>query len=93
MTERDALIALNGIEELSNRRILLLREVFGSAAAVWRASEGELQTRGGLGSPAAIALKAFSPEKFLENEYNVINNNTIIITISEESYPERLREI
>ena len=93
MTERDALIALNGIEELSNRRILRLREVFGSAAAVWRASEAELRSRGGLSSAAAIALKAFSWEKFLENEYNVINNNTIIITISEESYPERLREI
>ena len=67
MTERDALIALNGIEELSNRRILRLREVFGSAAAVWRASEAELRSRGGLSSAAAIALKAFSWEKFLEN--------------------------
>ncbi|MBZ0166766.1 MAG: DNA-processing protein DprA, partial [Candidatus Omnitrophica bacterium] len=93
MNETAALVALNGVDALSNRQILRLLDHFGSAKAIWGLTCDQLKDAKVLTERAITAIQDFPCEKFLENEYNLISNKIILITIFDDLYPEVLKQI
>lgn len=93
MNELDSLMVLNAVENISNRQIHELIKYFGTAERVLELRADEL-TQPNIISDAAVAnILQFPKDKFLENEYNLINNNIKIIKYTDKDYPEHLREI
>lgn len=93
MNEIEALLVLNAIDGLSNRRIHILLEHFGSAVQILKLSESDLRSSGLLKDTAIKQLRSFSADKFLKKEYQFIGNDTKIITYNDVNYPDCLREI
>ncbi|MGE0267720.1 MAG: DNA-processing protein DprA [Candidatus Omnitrophota bacterium] len=93
MNELNSLMVLNAVENVSNRQIHELINYFGSAERVLKLSGQELSQPNIISDAAVTNILQFPKDKFLENEYNLINNNIKIIKYTDSSYPELLREI
>lgn len=93
MNELEALLVLNAVENVSNRQIHELIRFFGSAEKVLNLSSPELLHPNIISEQAVTNILKFPKDKFLENEYNLINNNIKIIKYTDSEYPAFLREI
>jgi len=92
MTEQEALLVLNAVPELGAIRIRKLMTFFGSALEVLHSSVEEL-TQCGLISPSiAENIFYFSKDKFLQDEYNLIQRKGItVLTAADDGFPCSLR--
>jgi DNA processing protein len=94
MTENDALLILNAIPGIGNRRCTRLIERCGSARAVLALSLSDMQHLANLPENSAKAFQEIEQEKFLEEEYRLIERHQVrAISIWDGEYPERLRNI
>ncbi len=93
-TDRDALIVLNAIPGLGNKRVLELWKAFGSPVKVWEAlSTGVLRSMG-LSQPLVLNMETFNAAEFLEREEVSLKAcGGRIITLLDEGYPPGLREV
>ncbi|MBP9854231.1 MAG: DNA-processing protein DprA [Candidatus Omnitrophica bacterium] len=93
MNELNALMILNAVENVSNRQIHALIQYFGKAESILHAKESDLRQANILSETAVSNILNFPKDKFLETEYNLINNNIKVIKYTDTQYPELLREI
>lgn len=93
MTERQALAALYSFTYFGSRRIKLLVDYFGSAAAAWNATKKKL---------LAVGLKPEKVDEFIDHRekfetgdyFKRLRNLKIdFITINEKNYPENLVDL
>ena len=93
-TDRDALLILNAISGLGNRRTLQLIQHFGSPQSIFEAiGSGALRN---LGFPEQLILniESFDIESFLKTEEkSLVEHGVQVMTILDEDYPPRLKEI
>ncbi len=93
-TDRDALLVLNAISGLGNRRTLELIQHFGSPQKVFGAfGNGALRSLG-LPEQLILNIESFDAEDFLKvEERHLLTHGVRVITIQDEDYPARLKEI
>ena len=78
MTEQEALLVLNAVPDLGAIRIRKLVAFFGGALEALKASENIIH---------------FSKDKFLQDEYNLIQRRRIVvITDADDNYPRSLKD-
>src|ERR1700753_2249084 len=88
MTEQEALLILNAVPDLGARRIRKLLAHFGSAEEVLRADYEALRASAVVSSAMTENIIKFSKDKFLEDEYNFSQRQSItIITSIDKHYP------
>ncbi len=93
MTEQEALLVLNAVPDLGAIRIRKLMAFFGSALEVLEASLEELAQSGLLFPAAAENIFYFSKDKFLRDEYNLMQREGVIVrTVADEDYPSSLKD-
>jgi len=93
MTDRDALLVLNAVPNMDAVLIRRLIEFFGSAHEVLEASLEGLNKSGLLMADAAQNLFNFSKDKFLSNEYNLMQQRGIVaLTAADENFPSSLKD-
>jgi len=93
MTEQEALLVLNAVPDLGAVRIRKLAAFFGSALKVLGASADELKSSGLLGAQAAQNIFHFSKDKFLRDEYNLMQRKGVAaVTAADESFPCSLKD-
>ncbi|WP_041606354.1 DNA-processing protein DprA [Halothermothrix orenii] len=93
MPERVYLLALTMINGLGILRIQNLLNYFGSASSIWQASEKELKQVNGINKLAEKIVKQrkkINIENILEN---LAKNNIKYVTIFDNNYPDKLRDI
>lgn len=84
-------IALTLVPNIGDVRAKALIEVFGDAAAIFKAPKKQLENIEGIGSIAANSIKAFNDFKICEEEIAFIEKNKITpLFIKDENYPQRL---
>ncbi len=94
MNEKNALLTLNAIKGLGNRRICSLIDCLGSAKAVLSLSRSQLVALGILPEKVIDNIMTFPIECFLKREYELINRHNVkILSFEDEEYPEKLKEI
>ncbi len=92
MTEQEALLVLNAVPDLGARRIRKLMSYFGSALEVLRSSLDELTKSNLLLPTIAKNIFHFSKDKFLQDEYNLIQRRGIVVsTAADDNYPCSLK--
>ena len=93
MTEQEALLVLNAVPDLGAIRIRKLVAYFGSALEVLQASLDELNNSGLLLPTIAENIFYFSKDKFLQDEYNLIQHKGIVVlTAVDENFPGSLKD-
>ena len=93
MTEQEALLVLNAVPDLGAIRIRKLTAFFGSALEVVQASFDELSQCKILSPQIAENLFHFSKDKFLQDEYNLMQRRGIVvITAVDADYPCSLKD-
>jgi len=93
MTEQEALLVLNAVPLLGAIRIRKLVAFFGSALEVLQASLDELHQCNLFLPEAAENIFHFSKDKFLRDEYNLIQRKGITVcTTADENYPCSLND-
>jgi DNA processing protein len=94
MEVREALIALNMVDQVGPVRLRRLLEAFGDARAVLRAPAGELLRVPGIGEETAHALTHWEREIDLHGELaRIEQSGCTILTQEDAEYPALLREI
>ncbi|HZR18498.1 MAG TPA: DNA-processing protein DprA [Verrucomicrobiae bacterium] len=94
MDSREALVALNLIENVGPVRVRQLLEVFGDAVSILGASRHQLLRAKGIGEETAAAIAGWEKSVDLAAELKRIEEfGCQIITQNDENYPELLREI
>ncbi|MFO7937691.1 MAG: DNA-processing protein DprA [Kiritimatiellia bacterium] len=94
MTEKEALIALNMMSGIGSVTVLRMRELFGSAAAVFRADKDDLAGVQGVSEARAAKLfKELGRVPYAEEIKRAEKNRVSLITIDDEFYPDLLRKI
>lgn len=94
MEEREALVALNMIEHVGPVRVRQLLEHFGEAPAILRASRQQLLHVRGIGEETASAIAGWETAIDLAGELKRVGEyGCHVLTQSDESYPELLRQI
>lgn len=94
ITERNALRVLNAVAGFGSRRITILTEHFGSASLALAAPALELAMVAGIPQAAALNLKHFPCQDFLEKDDKaVVDNGARVVTCLDEEYPPQLRTI
>ena len=94
MDSREALIALNLIENVGPIRVRQLLEYFGEAPAILRASRQQLLQAKGIGEETANAIAAWEKTVDLAAELKRIEEyGCRILTQQDEAYPPLLRQI
>lgn len=94
MTRREALIALNMIDDLGPVRVRRLIEALGAPEAVWDADEEALCAVEGIGIELARKILAQRAEVDpADEESRARRHGARIITREDPDYPERLKEI
>ena len=94
MTPHEGDVALNLVPGIGFARYTALLEYFGSAAAVFAASRGELEQVPRLGSKLAEEIVNFDAERELERELAAADKGGVrIFTVSDPDYPEMLRDL
>ncbi len=92
MTEQEALLVLNAVPDLGARRIRKLMSYFGSALEVLQASLDEVSQCNILLPTIAENIFHFSKDKFLQDEYNLIQRRGIVVlTDADDNYPCSLK--
>jgi len=86
-------LALKMVPGLGTRRSALLIEQFRSPLGVFRASESDLVAAGVAGSQARSIASGCSFEDAVEQHQRVLSTGTVMIPITDERYPEKLRSI
>ena len=93
MTEQEALLVLNAVPDLGALRIRKFVAFFGSALEVLQASFDELHTSGILLPETAENIFHFSKDKFLQDEYNLMQRKGIVVvTAVDDNYPCSLKD-
>jgi len=93
MTEQEALLVLNAVPDLGAIRIRKLMAFFGSALEVLQASLDELTKSNLLLPTTAENIFHFSKDKFLQDEYNLIQRKGIVaLTTADDNYPCSLKD-
>ncbi|HBG60329.1 MAG: DNA protecting protein DprA [Omnitrophica WOR_2 bacterium GWF2_38_59] len=94
MNENDALLVLNAVAGIGNAYIKKLIAFYGSALKVFSLKEAALLEDHIIPAKAAANILNFPKDKFLKNEYNLINKKQVrIITALDSDYPSSLRDI
>jgi len=94
MSEQDALLILNAIPGLGNRRIRALLECFGSPKAVLSLSGSQLQKQRIVPQGVVDNITQFPQDQFLAWEYKLIKKHNIhVIGFEDDDYPQSLQEI
>lgn len=94
MTEQEAVVLLNALPSLNRAKIRKLIAYFGSAVRVVSAGEKELWSSEILPRHLLDKILEFDSDNFLQNEYNLIQQNQVsIVTIFDENYPQALKNI
>ncbi|MBF0122312.1 MAG: DNA-protecting protein DprA [Candidatus Omnitrophica bacterium] len=93
-TNRDALLILNAISGLGNRRTLALIQHFGSPQSIFESlGNGSLRSVG-LPEQLIINMETFDAETFLKSEEDcLLEHDARLMTILDDDYPSRLKEI
>jgi len=93
MTQTEALMVLNAIPGLSGEGIKKLIAVFGSANDILSQGPRGLLEQG-LNQNLVTNIVHFPKDKFLEREYNLLQQNQAqVIDISQDSYPLSLKQV
>jgi len=93
MTEREALLCLNAVSGLGNRKIRRLIDVFGSGQSVWRQGAASLRQVEGIGKQIAQNITGFDCRTFLCQEQEQMREHRIqALAFFDEGYPEYLRQ-
>ena len=94
MSEKDALLILNAMPGIGNRRLLKAIKYYGSATNIFGKSGEELRLEGVLDKKNIENLSIFNKEEFLKKEKDLMERYGVdIITIDEDQYPTMLRQI
>src|SRR5690242_10120491 len=94
MESREALVALNLIENVGPVRVRLLLEHFGDPAAVLAATGEQLRRVRGIGEETAEAIARWEASVDLAAELKRIADfDCHIVTQADAEYPELLRQI
>lgn len=94
MNELDAILSLNAIQGLGNKRIRNIIDYYGSAKDVLFLSKTELESHGVIPSGIIENIIHFPKDIFLKNEYNLITKHGIkVFVLGEEGYPYLLSQI
>lgn len=94
MNTREALVALNMIEQVGPVRLRQLLDVFGEPAMILRAKRDELSRVRGIGDETAEAIACWEQTVDLEGELARVRDFECRILIgADEEYPPLLREI
>ena len=94
MDSRDALVALNMIENVGPVRVRQLLEYFPDPAAILGASQQQLQKVHGIGAETAMAIANWESSVDLTAELKRVSDfGCHIVTQLDEAYPELLRQI
>ena len=92
MTEQEALLVLNAVPDLGAVRIRKLMAFFGTASGVLQASLDELRTSSILTPDTARNIFDFSKDKFIQDEYNLMQRKGIVaLTSADENFPCSLK--
>ena len=93
MTEQEALLVLNAVPDLGARRIRKLTAFFGSALEALQADVEELQASRIVLPTTAENIFHFSKDKFLQDEYNLIQHKGITaLTVADDNFPGSLKD-
>ncbi|HLF18100.1 MAG TPA: DNA-processing protein DprA [Candidatus Omnitrophota bacterium] len=94
MNEKDALMILNAIPGLTNRRIVSLMEGFASAADILSASFERLKELQILSEESIRHIIAFDRNDFLEKEKRLMQEHGVhVVCYQDDDYPDGLRHI
>ena len=94
MTPHEGDIALNLVPGIGFARRAALLEHFGSAEAVFSASQSDLEQVPRLGRKLAETIAAFDARAELDRELNAADKGGVrIFTLSDPDYPEILRDL
>ena len=93
-SQREYLIGLNLIAELTPRRMTVILDRFSSPEEMWRAPQGKLASLPGFNAEVAERVARARSEKDLDDELDRARKLHIsILTILDEEYPPLLRQI
>lgn len=94
LSEREALVALNLLPKLGPVRVRQMVEVFGSAAAIFQASQKELMRVKGLGEALSSVIVGWENAIDLTAELEEVQRRGLsIVTQQDAVYPRHLRSI
>jgi DNA processing protein len=94
MESREALVALNMVENVGPVRVRQLLEYFGDAAAILRANKHELMQVHGIGEDTAESIANWEKSVGLDDELKRITDFGCRIVIQDDpEYPELLKQI
>lgn len=94
MTEKEALIALNMMSGIGAVTVLRMRELFGSAAAIFEADKNEIAQAEGVGARRAERLfHELGQVRYVEEMERAARNKVTLVTLDDDCYPKLLREI
>ena len=94
MTEKEALIALNMMPGIGSVTVLRMRELFGSAAAIFTADKDELAEVSGVSRSRAEKLQQeLRRVPYSEEMKRAEKNRVSLVTLDDDCYPELLRSI
>lgn len=94
MTEQEALLSLNAIPGLGNRRIRALLDYYGCAKVIWQLKRQDLERVKGLPQQVVDNIFNFPQDKFLKSEYNHLHSHQArVITCADDAYPTLLAQI
>jgi DNA processing protein len=94
MTEKDALLILNGVPDLGPVRIKKLIQYFGSGEKILNASSAMLAEVEGIGRKIAESILSWEKYFDLSKEYKLLEDSKVkFITIDDPEYPALLKEI
>ena len=94
MTEREALIALNRVPGIGAVTVKRMQQAFGSAAAIFDASAGDLAQVYGIGPDRAAAFhRDFRAARFDDELARAERLHVTLVTWADPAYPAVLKEI
>lgn len=92
--ERRALIGLSLVSGVGGARVRALLARFGSASAVWRASESALTSVPGIGTQTAAAIRAFDDQAAVDRQLREAEHaGATMIAPWDDRFPPLLRQI
>ncbi|MBU1726539.1 MAG: DNA-processing protein DprA [Candidatus Omnitrophica bacterium] len=93
MTDLEALVSLNLVQDLGTIRLKKLLEIFGKPQNILRASSQDLMRASGIGQKISLNIRSFKKED-LERELALSNKLGLkIVTFEDQDYPEILKQI
>jgi DNA processing protein len=93
-SEREALLILNAVPGIGNRRTIQLVQHLGSATKVFGLSSQELSGLANLPDQVALNFCHFPAEEFIKKEEELIQREGVrFLTFLDEEYPQSLKNI